>query len=202
MGTRDPRVDAYIAKSPDFARPILEHLRDVVHDACPDAEETLKWSMPHFMYRDSILCGMAAFKQHCAFGFWRGADVVGDAAGKGERAMGQFGCIRTLADLPKKAELRRMTKAAMALNEPGARPGPRPKKHPPRPQLPVPDDLVTALARDRKARATFEAFPPSGQREYVEWITEAKTDATRRKRLATTLEWLAEGKRRNWKYER
>jgi uncharacterized protein YdeI (YjbR/CyaY-like superfamily) len=198
MATRDPRIDAYIAKSADFARPILEHLRATVHAACPDAEETLKWSSPHFMYRDRLLCGMAAFKQHVAFGFWLGKLVA--TTGKDDEAMGQFGCITQLADLPPKKTLTSLVKKAMALNDAGAKSPSRSKAAKPRPPAAVPEDLAAALVKNRKARATFEAFSNTNRREYIEWITEAKRAPTRSQRLAQTIEWLAEGKPRNWKY--
>jgi len=195
MPGRDPRVDAYIAKSADFARPILTHLREVVHAACPQCEETLKWGMPTFMHH-GILCGIAAFKQHCTFGFWKHKLVVG--AGRYDEAMGQFGCITKVADLPSKKILSGYIKKAMQLNEEGvsvprAIGGRRP---PPR----TPGDLAAALKKNAKAAATYKTFSPSAKREYVDWITEAKTDATRLKRLTTAVEWMAEGKQRNWKY--
>ena len=198
MGTRDDRVDAYIAKSPEFARPILTHLRDLVHAACPDVEETMKWSRPHFLYK-GMLCGMSAFKEHCAFGFWNGSVV---AKGKGDEAKdgaGQFGRITQVADLPSKKILTGYIKEAMKLNEAGIKSPTRTKPKTPR-EVIVPDDLRAALQKNKKALATFEKFPPSHKREYIEWITEAKTEATRTKRLDTTIEWLAEGKPRNWKY--
>lgn len=197
MGTRDPRVDAYIARSAEFARPILAHLRDIVHSACPEVEETLKWNAPHFMYH-GMLAGMSAFKAHCAFGFWRGSLVTGGDGGIETQAMGQFGRITSLRDLPPKREIVGYVKKAMQLNEAGVKA--RPRKHPPRPELPVPAELTAALRKHPKARATFEAFSPSHQREYVEWIAEAKTDETRKRRLASALEWMSEGKSRNWKY--
>jgi uncharacterized protein YdeI (YjbR/CyaY-like superfamily) len=197
MGTRDPRVDAYIARSAEFARPILTHLRDIVHSACPEVEETLKWNAPHFMYH-GMLAGMSAFKAHCAFGFWRGSLVTGGDGGIETQAMGQFGRITSLRDLPPKREIAGYVKKAMQLNEAGVKA--RPRKHPPRPELPVPAELTAALRKHPKARATFEAFSPSHQREYVEWIAEAKTDETRKRRLASALEWMSEGKSRNWKY--
>ncbi len=197
MGTRDPRVDAYIARSPEFARPILTHLRDIVHTACPEVEETLKWNAPHFMYH-GMLAGMSAFKAHCAFGFWRGSLVTGGDGGIETQAMGQFGRITSLRDLPPKREIAGYVKKAMQLNEAGVKA--KPRKHPPRPDLPVPAELTAALRKHPKARATFEAFSPSHRREYVEWIAEAKTDETRKRRLASALEWMSEGKSRNWKY--
>jgi uncharacterized protein YdeI (YjbR/CyaY-like superfamily) len=204
MANHDPRVDAYIAKAAPFARPILEHLRAVVHGACPEAQESLKWGMPFFSYRDAPMCMMAAFRQHCGFGFWRHARVFGEATPDAslDDGMGQFGKLATVADLPPKRELAALVRKAMALNEAGVKAA-RPKAAP-KPPPEVPDELAAALAQRRHAaaRRTWEAFPPGAQRDYVEWLTEARTDATRQKRLATTLEWLAEGKRRHWKYEK
>ena len=199
MASRDERIDAYIAKGWAFAVPILGHLRAIVHAACPEVEETIKWSFPNFMYRGSILCSMAAFKAHCAFGFWRGRQLAGVTDQHGA-VMGDFGRIESMKDLPSKARLMALVKAAMRLNEAGVKRVPK-KKAAARKPLPVPKDLAAALGRDAKAKRTFDAFSPSHRREYIEWITEAKTDATRERRLATTLEWLAEGKSRNWKYE-
>jgi uncharacterized protein YdeI (YjbR/CyaY-like superfamily) len=200
MGTRDPRVDAYIERSAEFARPILMHVREVVHAACPEAEETMKWSFPHFMYR-GMLCSMASFKQHCAFGFWKGSILLGrqSEGEEGESAMGQFGRLTSLADLPPDGVLTDYVHQAMRLNEEGVT-APNRTKREPKPPLETPDYLTSALAANDAARETFERFNPSQRRDYVEWLTEAKTEATRQKRLATTLEWLAEGKPRMWKY--
>lgn len=198
MATRDARVDAYIEKSAEFARPILTYLREVVHAACPEVEETLKWRMPHFQYR-GMLCGMAAFKQHCTFGFWKGALIVEGSGENQQDAMGQFGRITTLSDLPAKKVIIGYIKKAMQLNEEGVK-APKQTSTKPRGPLEVPKILIDALARNAKARSTFEKFRPSHRREYAEWIAEAKTEATRERRLATALEWLAEGKTRNWKY--
>jgi uncharacterized protein YdeI (YjbR/CyaY-like superfamily) len=198
MGTTDPRVDAYIARSAEFARPILEHMRQVVHAACPDVEETIKWGMPNFMHGGKILAHMAAFKAHCALGFWR-REAAGDAAKNGE-AMGQLGRIESLKNLPSRAQLSAMVKKAVALIDSGEKPA-RAAKPVRKPPPVAPDDLAAALKRHAAARKTFEAFAPTHQREYIEWITEAKRPETREKRLAQTLEWLAEGKSRNWKYE-
>ncbi len=201
MGIHDPRVDSYIAHSAPFARPLLEHLRALVHASCPEVEEDIKWSMPFFIYRGSPMCQIAAFKQHCAFGFWRHKDVLGDKEESDAQGMGQFGKISTLKDLPPKKAFSASIKKAMAAIETGGKPK-RPKSAP-KPAPSVPDDLAALLAQKKHAaaRKAYDSFPPSAQREYVEWITEAKTEATRQKRIATTLEWLAEGKRRNWKYE-
>jgi uncharacterized protein YdeI (YjbR/CyaY-like superfamily) len=197
VASHDSRVDVYIAKAAPFAQPILEHLREVVHEACPEVEEGLKWSMPFFSYKGSLLCNMAAFKQHCSFGFWLHKEVVNEA---GDDGMGQFGKIATLKDLPTKKVLVTHVKKAMSLIDGGVK---QKRTAPAKPPAVVPDDLAAALAQRKHAaaRKAFDGFPPGAQREYVDWINEAKTDSTREKRLATTLEWLAEGKRRNWKYE-
>ena len=192
----DPRVDAYIARQADFARPILEHLRATVHRVCPDCEETLKWSMPHFMYRGEMLAGMAAFKQHATFGFWRGSLVVGKSDEQ-MSGMGQFGRLTSIEDLPERGELEDLIRKAMKLTEEGVKPVRN--KHEKAPFM-VPQDLRAALDANPAANATFAAFPPSAQRDYVEWVGEAKRDDTRTKRLAQTIEWLGEGKRRHWKY--
>lgn len=197
----DPRVDAYIAKAAPFAQPVLTHLRALVHKACPDVTETVKWSHPSFVHAGKILCHMAAFKAHCSFGFWHqemqavlAKNGHGDAEG-----MGSFGKLTRLADLPGDRTLAGYIKAAMALNASDAPGRPRPTGKP-KVEATVPADLAAALKRNKAASATFAAFSPSHRREYIEWITEAKQDATRQKRLATTLEWLTEGKPRNWKY--
>jgi hypothetical protein len=193
MPTTDPQVDAYIAKSADFARPILTHLRALVHAGCPGVEETIKWRSPHFMFH-GMLCSMAAFKQHCVFGFWNGA--IGLPAEL--TAMGHFGRIAALSDLPPDSRVIALVRKAARLNESGLRRPPRPKH--PKPPIAVPDDLARALAKNARARATFDGFAPSHRREYLEWITEAKTDTTRANRVKSAIEWMAEGKSRNWKY--
>ena len=196
MGTRDPRVDAYIEKAQPFAKPILSHLREVVHSGCPDVVETMKWSFPHFTYK-GMLCAMAAFKEHCAFGFWKRSLVEGVGA-RDENAMGQFGRITSITDLPAERTLIRLVKQAASLNERGVKVERTPRT---RPALEPPADLVAALKKNTKARDAFHAFSPSHRREYVEWITEAKREDTRQRRLATAIEWLSEGKPRNWKYQ-
>jgi uncharacterized protein YdeI (YjbR/CyaY-like superfamily) len=193
----DPRIDAYIANSAEFAQPILAQLREAVHAACPQVEETLKWRMPTFMYH-GMLCGMAAFKQHCTFGFWKHELVVGKKQAGDVQAMGQFGRITRLADLPSHKLLAGYIKKAMQLNEAGVKAPRATPKHKPAPRVPA--DLAAALKKNRKAATTFAAFSPSNQREYIEWISEAKREETRAKRLATAVEWMAEGKPRNWKY--
>lgn len=196
MGTRNAKVDAYIAKSGDFAQPILRHLREIVHKACPDVEEEMKWSFPHFTYK-GMFASMAAFKGHCAFGFWKSEQVVGSDP-KSKEAMGSFGRITSLADLPSKTVIAGYVKAAKKLNDEGVK---AVRRKMAKPALAVPKELIAALKANKKARAVYERFSPSQQREYSEWIAEAKGDETRARRLATTLEWLAEGKTRHWKYK-
>ena len=186
MPARDPRVDTYIANSAEFAQPILMHLRDVVHRSCPQVEETLKWRMPTFMYH-GMLCGMAAFKQHCTFGFWKHALVVGEEQAGDAQAMDQFGRITRIAGLPSKKMLAGYINKAMQLNEDGVKAPRAASKQKPAPR--VPDDLAAALKKNRKAAATFAAFSPTNQREYIEWISEAKREETRAKRVATAVEW-------------
>jgi Uncharacterized protein conserved in bacteria len=200
MASRDPRIDAYIAKSADFAKPILAHLRETVHEAAPAAEETIKWGMPFFMYNGRILCSIAAFKEHCALHFWKGRQVIDPAASRGENAMGQFGRIKRVADLPSKRVLSGYLKRAMDLHAEIAKSPPVTKPKAAKPPIPMPSAFRAALGKNRKAKTSFDELSPSHRREYLEWITEAKTDATRDKRIATALEWISEGKSRNWKY--
>jgi uncharacterized protein YdeI (YjbR/CyaY-like superfamily) len=195
---RDPRVDAYIDRQAEFAKPILEKIRHAVHSACPQCEETLKWSMPAFMYKSRILVQMAAFKAHATLGFWQGEAVVGEME-KRREAMGSLGRLTKVSDLPSKTELHALVAKAMALVDAGGA-APRPVKHPKAPAE-TPPDLAEALAANEAARNTFDQFPPSCRREYVDWLTEAKRPETRARRLAQAVEWMAEGKRRNWKYE-
>jgi uncharacterized protein YdeI (YjbR/CyaY-like superfamily) len=195
LGKRDPRIDAYIAKQKDFAKPILTHLREVVHEGCPECEETLKWNSPTFMYQ-GMLCGMAAFKEHAIFGFWKWQLVMPDQQYRD--AAGSFGKITSVSDLPPKRELLGYIRKAMELNENGVK-APRAMK-PKKASIPMPADLKTALAKNKKAKATYEDFSPSAKREYLEWITGAKAEDTRTRRLQQAIEWMAEGKPRNWKY--
>ena len=199
MGSKDPRIDAYIAKSADFAKPVLTHIRKLVHANCPDANETIKWGMPFFEYGDSILCNMAAFKAHCAFGFWLGDLLKIDA--KAETAMGQFGRITSLKDLPADKMIGKLINQAMALHDAGAKVPARARPAPDKKELVVPPEFLAAVKKNKKALKTFEGFPYSKQKDYVEWFCEAKTDATREKRLAQAIEWMAEGKSRHWKYQ-
>lgn len=192
---REPSIDAYIAKAAPFAQPILRELRERVHAACPSVQEAIKWGMSAFVYRGKILCGMAAFKQHASFNLWHGAHIAGVPASKDSDAMGQFGALTAVSDLPGRRELAAMLKQAMALTATGVK-RPASAKPPPR----APADLAAALAAEPAARATFDAFPPSQQREYVEWVETAKREETRRARVAQAVEWMAQGKTRNWKY--
>lgn len=195
--SRDPRVDAYIAKAAPFARPILDHVRTRVHAAAPDAVETMKWSAPSFTLDGKILLMMAAFKAHAAINFWRGQELRGDQASSG--AMGQFGKLTVLADLPADEELDALIGQAAALAK--AAPAPRQVKHARKPPPELHPEFAAALAKNPKAKAALDGFPPSAQRDYFEWISEAKQDATRAKRITTAVEWLSEGKRRHWRYQ-
>lgn len=195
--SRDSRIDAYIAKAAPFAQPILEHVRRRVHAAAPDAVETMKWSAPGFTIDGKILLMMAAFKQHAALNFWRGQELRGDKANAD--AMGQFGKLTSVKDLPSDAELDRLIRAAAELAK--AAPAPRQVKHAPKPAAELHPDFTAALEANPKARATLDGFSPSARREYVDWIAEAKQDATRAKRIADAVQWLSEGKKRHWKYQ-
>jgi uncharacterized protein YdeI (YjbR/CyaY-like superfamily) len=195
--SRDPRIDAYIARAQPFARPILETVRERVHAVVPDAEEAVKWSMPAYTVGGKILLITAAFKAHAALNFWRGQDLRGDESNA--EAMGQFGKLKSEADLPPRAELDRLIREAAELAK--SAPAPRKAKHAPKPAPVMHPDFEAALAKAPKAKASLDSFPPSAQRDYFEWISEAKQDATRQKRIATAIEWLSEGKRRHWKYQ-
>jgi uncharacterized protein YdeI (YjbR/CyaY-like superfamily) len=195
--TRDPRIDAYIEKAAPFAQPILEHVRQRVHAAAPEADETMKWSTPTFTIDGKILLGMAAFKAHAALNFWRGQELRGGDANAD--AMGQFGRLTSLDDLPSDAELDALIREGAVLAR--AAPAPRKVKHEPKPPAEVHPEFAAALADNPKAKEVLENFPPSARREYLDWIAEAKQDKTRSKRIADAIEWLNDGKRRHWKYE-
>jgi uncharacterized protein YdeI (YjbR/CyaY-like superfamily) len=197
MPDKDPRIDAYIEKSADFAKPVLTHIRKIVHKASPKITETVKWGMPAFEYK-GLICGMAAFKEHCTFGFWKHSLLDYDGFSDEKTAMGSFGRMTSKKDLPPDETLIKLVQQAVELNEKGVKVE---RKKPAAKEIAVPDNLAAALKKNKAAQKTFDNFPPSCRKEYVQWITEAKTDATREKRLATTIEWLSEGKRRNWKYE-
>lgn len=194
--TRDPRVDAYIAKAAPFAQPILTHVRELVHKHAPGAEETLKWSVPHFVLNGQNLAGMAAFKEHATFGFWRHEEVTGSPRDTG--AMGGMGRLTTLADLPPDSEMAALIAKAVALAAAG-----KPKR-PPREAkaaLDLPADLGAALAANIAAQGHWDAFTPGKRRDYIDWVLEAKREETRAKRIETIVGWVAEGKDRNWKYK-
>jgi len=199
---KEPRIDLYISRAEPFARPILKHLRDLIHSTCPDVHESIKWNFPHFDYQGPFL-SMAAFKNHCAFTFWKGSllkDPEGILDKKREQAMGQFGKISTLSDLPEDEIIIQFIQEAMLLNEEGVKLPSKPKP-PADKKLVVPDWFMDALKSNKKAKEAFENFSYSHKKEYVEWVTEAKREETRLKRMQQTLEWLAEGKPRNWKYQ-
>lgn len=200
MPKKDPFVDAYIDKAQDFAKPILKHIRKLVHEACPEVVETKKWNFPHFDYK-GMMCSMAAFKEHCAFGFWKQSLLENSAFPAEKTAMGSFGRITSVKDLPSDKTMKKLINDACKLNDAGIKverkPASKEKK-----ELIVPDVLLEALARNAAAAETFNSFPYSKKKDYVVWIDEAKAEATRDKRLATAIEWLAEGKSRMWKYEK
>lgn len=203
MGARDPRVGAYIANSAAFARPILRHLRRVVHLGCPDARETMKWGFPHFEHR-GLLCSMASFRQHCAFSFWKWKLLEGpgrNALRPRRGAMGQFGRITAVADLPGERALIQLVRRAAALNEQGVR---RPVRRSARGDrtLLIPADLLAALRTNPTALATFQGFSDTHRKEYVEWVTGARRVETRRRRVATALAWLSLGRPRGGRYAR
>lgn len=197
---KDPRVDRYILSAAAFAKPILKHLRKLVHQTCPDVQETIKWSFPHFEYRGKNLCSMAAFKAHCAFGFSKAALMKNakELIKNQEEAMGHLGRITSLNDLPADRQLTAMIEEAMMLNETNAR-LPAAKKKTDK-NVVIPDSLSKKFSKEKKAADTFFAFSPSHQREYCEWIAEAKSEDTRKRRTDQAIEWLKEGKSRNWKY--
>jgi len=199
----DKKVDAYIAKSADFAKPILEHLRGLVHKACPDVEETIKWGFPHFEHK-GILCSMASFKQHCGFSFWKGVimkDPHSVMTVVGKTSMGSLDRITSIKDLPSDKILLQYIKEAVQLNDDDIKLPPKGMTKASAPPK-APDYFLKELKKNKKAHASFGKFSPSNKKEYIEWITEAKTDDTRAKRMETALEWIADGKPRNWKYQK
>jgi uncharacterized protein YdeI (YjbR/CyaY-like superfamily) len=201
MSAKDLRIDLYIYNAADFARPILLHLRELIHVACPDVEETIKWSFASFDYKGPM-CSMASFKQHCAFGFWK-ASLMKDksliANAESESAMGHYGKITTLRDLPPDKKIIAHIKEAMMLNEKGIK-LPPPKVTTRKKEIVAPDYFLKQLKKNKKALITFNSFSPSHKREYLEWVFEAKTDDTKNRRMDKAIEWMSEGKSRNWKY--
>jgi len=203
MPKLDKRVDAYINKSADFAKPILNHIRALVHKVCPDVEETIKWGFPNFEYKGPM-CSVASFKQHCAFTFWKAALLDEKSKleiGEGRSAMGHIGRITSVKDLPSDKIMTTMIKQAMKLNDEGIKIKKAANKVS-ADEAVAPDYFLKALSKNKKAEKHFNAFPNGQRKEYIVWITEAKTEETRNKRMATAIEWLSEGKRRNWKYEK
>jgi uncharacterized protein YdeI (YjbR/CyaY-like superfamily) len=204
MPEQNPAVDAYIAKAAPFAQPILAHLRKLIHQAIPDVEEAIKWSMPFFVVRGVIVANMAAFKQHCSLGIWGKpmAEKIRADGHDSTEGMGTFGRIGARSDLPGDKQMLAYFREAGALVVEGTRTKSitRPQRVA-KPEAEVPAELAAALRKSKAAKATFDTFPPSSRKEYIEWIAEAKRDETRTRRVAQAVEWLAEGKRRNWKHE-
>jgi uncharacterized protein YdeI (YjbR/CyaY-like superfamily) len=192
--SREPRIDAYIAKAQPFARPILEKVRERVHAVMPDVEEAMKWSIPAYCRNGKIVLGTAAFKEHAVVNFWRGQELGFETK---DGAMGQLGKLTNVDDLPAELDAMIVTAAELSMSAPA----PRKAKHEPKPPPQMHPEFAAALSRAPKAKAALEAFPPSAQREYLEWVAEAKQESTRAKRIADAVGWLSEGKRRHWKYE-
>ena len=204
MSVRNKVIDTYITKSADFAKPILNHIRSLVHKACPDAEEKIKWGFPHFDYKGEMMCSMAAFKQHAVFGFWKAAlmkDPVLVETARSEVAMGHLGRLTLLKDLPSDKKITNWIKEAMALNDKGIKLAAKPRSTEKK-ELVVPGYFTKALVKNKKAKQIFDGFAYAHKKEYLEWITEAKTEVTRMKRLDSAMEMMAEGKSRNWKYQK
>ncbi|MEJ5103207.1 YdeI/OmpD-associated family protein [Chryseobacterium sp. MYb328] len=202
MEKYSPKIDSYIEQSQDFAKPILNYIRETVHECCPDAEETMKWSFPHFIYKGKNLCAMASFKQHCTFGFWLEKEMktMQEITQNIEKnAMFSLGKITRTEDLPSKSQLKKAIKEAMELTDMGVT---MKKAAPSKTEIEIPDYFQSALKAQPKAWDVFEKASPSFRKEYITWIVDAKTEATRNKRMEQALEWIGEGKGRNWKYER
>lgn len=203
MGKYIKEIDAYINKSAEFAQPILHHIRDLIHQVCPGVEEKMKWSFPHFDYKGEMMCSMAAFKQHAVMGFWKAA-IMKDKSlldmAHSEEAMGHLGKMTSLKDLPSDKKLISYIKEAMELNELGIKLPAKPKAE--KKEVVVPDYFQKALNKNKKALKVFENYSYSHRKEYIQWITEAKTEETRNRRMATAIEWIAEGKSRDWKYKK
>jgi uncharacterized protein YdeI (YjbR/CyaY-like superfamily) len=205
--TFNPKVDAYLATVRPFALPIMEYLRELIHKGCPGVEETIKWSRPFFEYRGAILCNISAFKEHCSFGFWGeeiGA-VLSEEKIVQEGGMGSLGRITTIKDLPPNKQMLSLIRQAAGFIDRGEYTSPITARHKvvkaPKPAAETPAELEAALKKNKKAAAAFAAFSPSCKREYTDWIAEAKRPETREKRISTAVEWIAEGKQRNWKYQ-
>lgn len=202
MEKHSPKVDDYIEKSQDFAKPILNYLREVVHETCPDAEEAIKWKFPTFMYKGKILCSIVSFKQYCSMGFWLHQEMktLNEIDTDVEKTnMFSLGKITKIEDLPSKSQLKKVVKEAMDLTDMGVT---LKKAAPSKTEIEIPDEFQNALNENKKALEVFEKSSPSYRKEYIMWITDAKTETTRNKRMAQAIEWIAEGKGRNWKYEK
>lgn len=200
---KDKRIDAYIAKSPAYAQPILMHICELVHAAVPDVEETIKWSHPTFDYCGAMMCAMGAFKNYAIITFWKGrlmTNPAGILQVEEKDAMGHFGKLTSLQDLPSDKLVKQYFKEAARLNKEGIKLPPRPKKE--KDELVIPAELTKALSKNKKAHKVFNAASYSFKKEYAMWIADAKTEVTKTNRLESAIEWIAEGKGRNWKYER
>jgi hypothetical protein len=201
MHPSDPRIDSYIASAAPFAQPILTHIRKLVHEACPEVEETMKWSFPHFDYK-GVMISMASFKAHCSLNLWKGALIGGlPNMDEGDSGMGNFGKIKSVSDLPPEEKLLSIFREAKRLNDENIRVPQKPRKKQVK-ELVVPDDLTDALKSHPEAQSTWDKFSYSHRKEYVDWIVGAKTEPTRQKRLATAMEWMSEGKNQMWKYSK
>ena len=205
MAKKDKRIDAYIKKAQPFAQPILKKLRELIHKGNPEVIETVKWGMPSFDYKGPF-CSFAAFKEHAVFGFWKYKLIkdpkgyLGEIFNKGGGSMGNLGRMTSVQDLPPDNAIIDFVKQAKKLNDDGVKLPPRAKK--PKVELTIPSYFITAVKKNKKALTVFENFSPSSKKEYVMWVVEAKTEETRASRLKTAVEWISEGKRRNWKYEK
>ncbi len=196
-------VDAYIARAPQFARAVIEHFRDIVHETCPEVEEGMKWGRPAFLREGRLMALVGAFQAHCAVAFWHPEmnRILKEEGRLGEEGMGSLGKVRGVKDLPAKKDLARYLREAWRLAAEAPAGAARRKGTAPKKPIEAPEDFAAALEKNAAAKRAFGSFAPGQQREYIEWILEAKRDETRRKRIATAVEWLAEGKRRNWRYE-
>lgn len=202
MEKYNAQVDEYIEKSPDFAKPVLNYLREIIHETCPETEEAIKWKFPAFMYKGKILCSITAFKHYCSLGFWLHQEMktIKDLETTAEKSsMFSLGKITKMEELPSKSLLKKAVKEAMELTDMGVT---MKKAAPSKTETEIPDYFQSALKANKKAAQVFEKASPSFRKEYIKWIMEAKTEATRSKRMEQALEWIAEGKSRNWKYEK
>lgn len=202
MGTKDTRVDAYIAKQQPFAKEICTRVRAIVHEAAPDITEDIKWGHVAFMHK-GIVCGLAAFKHHVVFHFWKASLLGGSHARRStdDKTLEQLAKLKSVDELPSKSVIASLVKAAVKLND-GAVKVPKSPMAAKKTKAPLrtPPSLAKALARNAKAKSTYQGFSPSHKREYVEWICDAKSVETRDRRIEQALGWMSEGKPRNWKY--